>query len=389
VLSLVVTGTLLMRFAAIQTPNSFTLGRPPWLDYATIWDGYWYRIIATSGYPSVLPYGTDGHVAENAWAFMPAYPFLVRGLMSATGLSFDVVAVSVSILFGWGTVLLGRRMFVRYLPESAASFATLLLCVSPVAMMFQSAYAESMGLFFLALVLLLWEQRRFWLMIPVVVVLGFTRPAGLALALAMALYLAHRWWSTWRAGRLGTEDDDRLDDDRLTLRTAVPPIVVAVVSGLVGLAWPAIAWYVTGVPKAYTETELTWRAAFIGYKPLTVFLPWLQGIQWWWEFGIGIVAVLLAALIVGVFVLVFARSGRRLGLEMRAWSLGYFVYLLAIFFPQTSTARILLPMFPLLGVVALPRSTTYRVVLVVGSIGLQWVWMYYCWWVNGSDWSPP
>jgi hypothetical protein len=65
------------------------------------------------------------------------------------------------------------------------------------------------------------------------------------------------------------------------------------------------------------------------------------------------------------------------------------VYLLAVFFPQSSTWRILLPIAPLLGIVALPRSRLYRVVVVVLFLVLQWVWLDWCWWVDGYDWTPP
>ena len=48
------------------------------------------------------------------------------------------------------------------------------------------------------------------------------------------------------------------------------------------------------------------------------------------------------------------------GVDVRFWLASYALYLLAVFFPQSSTFRLLVPMFPLLGVVAqprLPRST--------------------------------
>jgi hypothetical protein len=374
VLARLLTGVLMMAYAHVQTQNSFTLAHPGYLDYASIWDGAWYRVIALNGYPSTLPIGTDGTVQENAWAFMPAYPFLIRAIMTVTGPgSFEFVAVGLSVVFGWGAVLLARKLFARFLRPGTATFAAVLLAVSPVSAMFQTAYAEAMGLFLLALALWLLVERRYWLMIPVVVVLGFTRPAGLAFALGMLVYLGFRM----------------LRRDDVSVRSFLPPFVVAVVSGLVGLAWPAIAWGVTGVQKAYTDTELVWRAAFIGQKPLTPFLGWAQGVDWWWGFGIRSVAVLLVITVVGTIVVLAFPVGRRLGIEMRSWSIGYFVYLLAVFFPQTSTPRILLPMFPLLAIVAMPRNVVYRVLLVVVSIVLQWVWLYWCWWINGSDWSPP
>ena len=131
-------------------------------------------------------------------------------------------------------------------------------------------------------------------------------------------------------------------------------MVVAVVSGLVGLAWPAIAWAVTGVPRAYTDTELAWRSSYIGWKDLVPFAPWVQGFGWWFRQPAG--TVLLVVVLVGFAAFVAMPAARRIGLELRLWSVAYLVYLLAVFFPQSSTWRILLPIAPLLGIVALPRS---------------------------------
>ncbi len=80
---------------------------------------------------------------------------------------------------------------------------------------------------------------------------------------------------------------------------------------------------------------------------------------------------------------------RRLGIEMRLWVVSYSLYLLAVFFPQSSTFRLLMPMFPLLGAVAQPRSRVYRVAVVAASLALQWGWLLVCWRVDGYDWTPP
>ena len=56
---------------------------------------------------------------------------------------------------------------------------------------------------------------------------------------------------------------------------------------------------------------------------------------------------------------------RRLGVDLRFWMLSYSLYLLAVFFPQSSTFRLLMPLSPLLGAVAQPRSRLYRACLVV------------------------
>ena len=372
-----VTGAMLLAFASVQAANSFTAAHPSYLSFASIWDGAWYRVIATGGYPSVLPVDAAGHVTENAWAFMPAYPFLVRGLMLLTGASFEAVAVSVSLVAGWGAALVFRRLVGRFLDDPRATFATVLFCVAPVSAVFQVAYAEAMGLFLLVVALLLMVDRRWWTMLPVVLLLGMTRPTGLAFALAVGLFLV-----VWAVRPAWVREPDRP-----TLRGALPPLVVAVVSGLVGLAWPAIAWAVTGMPKAYTDTELAWRSSYIGWGELVPFAPWVQGFGWWFRQPVG--GVLLALVLVGFAVFVFQPAARRIGLELRLWAVAYLVYLLAVFFPQSSTWRILLPIAPLLGIVALPRSRVYRVLLVAVCLGLQWTWLYYCWWVDGYDWTPP
>ncbi|KQO63163.1 hypothetical protein [Curtobacterium sp. Leaf261] len=374
VLTRIVTAGLLAGFARVQPLNQFTQASPTPLQFATIWDGAWYRYIAAAGYPSTLPIGTDGAVTQNAWAFMPAYPFFVHGIMLVTTASFEVVAVVVSLVCGWGAALLFRRLMGRFLDDRTATFATVLFCVAPVSAMFQVGYAESMGVFLLTLVLWLWGQRRFWAMLPVIVLLGLTRPTGLALALALVVSLVVRFV---RPG----------DHERMALRAFVPQAVAAVVSGVVGLAWPVIAWVVTGVPRAYTDTELAWRQSYIGRQELLPFAPWVQGFDWWFHEPAGI--ILLVVVLAGFAAFLLMPPARRIGPELRIWAGAYMVYLLAVFFPQSSTWRILMPLFPLLGVVALPRSRVYRVAMVIVSIALQWVWIYFCWWVDGYDWTPP
>ena len=120
VLARIVTTVMMHGFAAVQSANSFTSDHPSYLSFAAIWDGAWYRVIATGGYPSALPVDAAGHVTENAWAFMPAYPFLVRGLMLLTGASFEAVAVTVSLLAGLGAALVFRRLFGRFLDAPQA-----------------------------------------------------------------------------------------------------------------------------------------------------------------------------------------------------------------------------------------------------------------------------
>jgi hypothetical protein len=93
--------------------------------------------------------------------------------------------------------------------------------------------------------------------------------------------------------------------------------------------------------------------------------------------------------LVALAVLLLGPWGRRIGVDLRLWTLAYALYLLAVFFPQSSTFRLLMPMFPLLGVLAVPRSRLWRVGLVVLFAAGQWLWIDWCWWVDGYDWTPP
>jgi hypothetical protein len=265
------------------------------------------------------------------------------------------------------------RLMRLVLPSSAALFSVVLLCVAPLSPIMQVSYAESMAAFLLTVVLYLLLTRRYLVMLPVIAVLALTRPTGLALALALALHVIHRWMIRRR--------------EPFPPRERIASIAATMFSGLMGLAWPAIAWAATGSSSAYTDTELAWRASYIGYHALVPFSAWIQGAAFWMPGPLGIVVfVLLVALFA---TLLLTPAVRRLGADLRFWVLSYALYLLAVFFPQSSTFRLLMPLSPLLGAAAQPRSRIYRACLVVLFIAGQWGWIYLCWWSNGNDWTPP
>jgi hypothetical protein len=372
-LSRVVTTALVLALASVQGPNAWTGASPTYVDFANIWDGRWYNIVAGWGYPSVLPVDATGHVAENAWAFMPGYPSVVRLFMEVSGLPWAPVAVFVSLAFSLGTALVFYRLLIRVIDRSAALFAVVLFCVAPLSPILQFGYAESMYLFLLTVALLLLVDRRYALLFPVIAVMALTRPSGLAFALAMGLHVVHRWFTRRR--------------DPFPMGERVLAASVAVFSGVMGLAWPAAAWAVTGSITAYTDTELAWRAPYIGHTELIPFTAWFQSGVWWLGMPLGIVAV--AALVVAFALALFAPAVKRLGVDLRFWLASYGLYLLAVFFPQSSTFRLLMPMFPILGAVAQPTSRLYRVAIVVLCIAGQWAWLLICWGVDGADWTPP
>lgn len=373
VVSRLVTTAILLWFAARQPANAWTGAHPGYFDFAKMWDGHWYFIIALGGYPSELPITDTGHVGESAWAFMPVYPFLVRALMFLTGLDFQTLAVVVSVAFALGTALMFYKLMNLVLPGGTALFAVVLYCFAPLSPLLQVAYAESMHAFFLTFALYLLLKRDYWRLLPVVLVMSLTRPSGLAFALAMGLHVIHRWVTRER--------------DPYPRRDIVASVTVGAFSVFCGFAWLVIAGVVTGSPTAYTDTELAWRSAYIGYQQLIPLTPWILGANFWVPGPLGV--VLLVALVLAFAALMFTRPVRRLGPDIRFWVASYVLYLLAVFFPQSSTIRLLLPVFPLWGALAQPRSWIYRLALVGLCVAGQIGWVYIAWWVDGYDWTPP
>ncbi|WP_307807368.1 hypothetical protein [Naasia sp. SYSU D00948] len=366
--------TIALAFTAGQlTPQSRAGADPDFFSYSALWDGYWYWYIAAVGYPTELPLDAAGYVAENQWAFMPVYPFLVSALAALSGAWWPVAAFTVSLLFGFGAAVLLYRLFLLRLDEDQAFFGVVIFSVSPLSFIFQMAYAEAMHTFLLVLALYLLIRRKWGWLFPVTAVMALTRPSGLAFALTLALY-----WLVRLVQR---------DRDPFPRREQVVVGGLAVFSGVMGLFWPAAAWIATGSITAYTDTELAWRAPIIGHQHLVPFAPWFQAFDFYLGAPLGAIVVVL---IVGAFALsLVLPSVRRLGVEMRLWVVSYALYLLAVFFPQSSTFRLLIPMFPLAGALAQPRSVLYRISVIVVSLVLQFGWLWLTWGPVSSWWTVP
>jgi hypothetical protein len=376
--SRVVTTGLLLYFASQQQSNAWTSASPGYFDFARIWDGHWYYIIAMTGYPAELPLTEDGLVGESAWAFMPAYPFLVRVLMLLTGADFGVVAVVVSTGCALGAAVMFYKLMSLVLPESAVLFSVVLFCVAPLSPILQVAYAESMYLLLLTLALYFLLQRRYALLFPVVLVMSLTRPSGLAFALALLMHVVYRWMT--RA------------TDPFTRAERILTVLLGLFSAFMGVAWLLIAAAVTGSLSAYTDTEMAWRSAYGDFGDFVPFAGWFQGAEFWaqwWGIPAAVPTLLLIAGIVAFFAFLFTPPVRRLGVDLRFWGASYALYLLAVFFPQSSTFRLLMPLFPLLGAFALPTSRAYRVGMVVLGLVGQWAWIQLGWRVDDYDWTPP
>ncbi|KRF30798.1 hypothetical protein ASG83_07970 [Yonghaparkia sp. Soil809] len=381
--SRIVSTGILLHVASRQPANAWTPAQPGYFDFARLWDGTWYWIIAAGGYPDDIPRDEAGLATENAFAFMPVYPFVVRGVMVLTGLEFAAAAVAVSVVAGAVAAMLFHRLVRTWLDERAALLATALLCLAPISPILQVAYAESLHLAMLLGALLLLLERRYAPLAVLVTIMALTRPSGLAFALALAPLLAWRW----RRHRRGLEP--------FPVRERVELAAVTVIAGLAGLAWPGIVALATGDLTGYTDTELAWRRPYVGPVELVPFTAWWQGARWWLGETAG--PVVLALVLVAASASFALPQMRRMPVAIRCWIIAYAVYLLAVFFPQSSTFRLLLPLAPALGALAAGalavRPRWLRALIVVTmlavSIAGQYGWVHIAWWVDGIDWTPP
>ena len=373
-----VSTAFLLFYAGNQSDNAWTSAAPSLFDFSSLWDGRRYNIIAVSGYPSELPRTDDGHVGENQWAFLPVFPGLARTLM-AFGVDWNIAGIAISLAAGLGASFYLFRLIAVFASPSQALFTVTLFSVAPTSPMLQLAYAESLQMFLIAVSLYYLTQHRFGLVLVFGTVLAFTRPGALALALTVVLHGVVRFIHRSR--------------EPFPRSARVTVLLTAVWLSVVGLAWPVIAGIVTGTPSAYFDTELAWRSAYIGYVELVPFTPWILGAQWWaqmqWNVPELWAFVALGVVVVGGILLLLLPAARRLGTDIRLWCLSYGLYVLAVFFPQSSTFRILAPLFPGLGILAAPQSRVYRISLVGAFLIAQFFWIGAAWAVSDYDWTPP
>ncbi|HWS50076.1 MAG TPA: hypothetical protein VN241_03615, partial [Microbacterium sp.] len=64
-------------------------------------------------------------------------------------------------------------------------------------------------------------------------------------------------------------------------------------------------------------------------------------------------------------------------------------YLLAVFFPQSSTFRLLVPLSALWGAVAVPRSRGWRIGILVACLVGQWLWIHHVYALGNTFWQVP
>jgi hypothetical protein len=347
--------------------------------YVLAWDAQWYWLIAVEGYPTQLPRTEDGDVAQNAWAFMPLFPMLARIVGTPLG-SWGAGAFLVALAAGYLCCLVLRDVLKDRIGESAALWAVVFFAAAPIAPLLQIGYAESLFLLFVLLGIRALQRRRYGWLYAIVPLMGFTRPGVLAFALLIGLFGIWRLFARRR--------------EALRVAEIVHIVALGALATLIGFAWPAIAALATGEGDAYFETELAWRRLWVGDAgAFSPFEGWFQAADFWFtQWGAGPVvgiAVAIAIVIAIAALLLFEPHVRRLGVENRLWAASYVLYLLAVFFPQSSAFRLLFPLSPLWGALAVPRSLIWRVGVLVVALAGQWWWIWNMFGLGQMFWQIP
>ena len=379
-----------------QGPSPWGEGPLGYLEMLGMWDSGWYEQIAHHGYPEQLPVDAEGRVRQNPWAFYPLFPLSARGLMAVTGWGYPAAGGLLALLCG-AVLTLGLYLLFRQAPAAArgdhhpvsvlkplvlpvreadqrALWAAALVLLTPVSVILQIPYAEVLGATLLTWFFVLLLAQRVGAAALLLVLVCLSRPVGVPLAAALGL-----WWC-W------TVIQRRHEGWATALLTGKRWLMLALLGCAAALSWPAIAWAYTGRIDAYTATETAWRGA-----DLAPLLPWWTQAQHYLGPAGPLILLILLVLFAGA--MISAPVLRTLPRLMRLWCWSYLVYLLIFLFPQSSTFRLLLPLFPLaLPMAEVSESRAYRVLLLIGAALGQLIWVGWLWhWKElpgGGDYPP-
>lgn len=341
-------------------PDSERLGT--FLDYLTGWDADRYGQIAASGYPMSLPMNVAGDILPNNWAFLPVFPSMVRVLSDATGLGWQIIAVAISVAAGLGATWLLFVLLRTVTTPKSAWWATVIFSFAPLSFLLVLGYSEGLFMMLMFGSLILALKRQYLWILPIGLIAAYTRPGVLALALGLGIVFAVRFF--------------RRRTDPFPFREWGALFVTGVSLAAAGLSWNHIAQAVTGTHNAYIRTELGWWIDYVGNDDFLPFTPWFR--QAGTHLGV-IGIVLVIAVLVGFAALIWSRPVRRLGLVVVAYGFSYGLYLFAVFLPQQSTFRLIMPMSPLLGDERFSSTPRRRTAIIAGCLVLQVVAILLLW----------
>jgi hypothetical protein len=344
-----------------QAPVAWTGPHPNYFSMTVLWDGFWYRQIAESGYPPVLPLNAvTGAVQQNAFAFYPGFPMMSRALMTVTGLGFPVVGSTLALLLGFGAAAVMGLLLLDRVGATVALAAVGVYAACPVSPSFQIAYTESLAILLLCGFLWAVSKESWILSSGSALLIGLSKAMALPLAVVALVAVFLRW--------------RRRSQDPITARQGWSMLAALGSCGAAGLLWPVIVSVSVGSPLAYTETMGAWSVD----GSVQLLRPWLEYV------AVPRNAVEVAVGLAIIIAMTIGPWAHRLGTELRTWTLAYTGYLILVDAPSSSLFRHLLPLFPLTVVLVgggwrdrPPRWIGWRTgfLIVLGLVGqVWWVW---------------
>lgn len=157
-------------------------------------DAYWYKGIASKGYPRVytkrdLGYSEGADFKQSAWAFFPFYPALNAFTVKITGLNYDLSALIWSIFFSAFSIL-GFYWLANdfYKDESMALFSALMMFSFPFSFYYSMFYTEALYLTFTVYSFLAISNKRLIVLSILLIPLTLVRPNGVIILVPLYIY---------------------------------------------------------------------------------------------------------------------------------------------------------------------------------------------------------
>jgi hypothetical protein len=214
-----------------------------------VWDGRWYRMIATRGY-FLLP----GHPGPGAFfpqsdpAFFPLLPLGLRGL-HALGLPLNIAGFLLSNLGFLIGLLALERVGRSFLPADEARRAAVYAALFPFSFVFSMVYPEGLVFAAIALAYLLAVRERWFASAAFAALAAIGRPQGLFLLLPLAALARSRWRSLSPRSRSGA-----------VAAILAPPAALA--------SFSLYLWQEEGDPLAWSKAEHGWQRSFSFSGPM-------------------------------------------------------------------------------------------------------------------------
>ena len=327
---------------------------------------------STAATPQTIPRNDDGTAQPNQWAFYPVFPLLARLLSNVTGLAWarlgchcghgggpgrgldDLRPVQALRLTPNGPVGCGLLCHVPHFPGAAGSLRRIIGHVLPGRCAVPADQAQLLG-----------GHARGG---P----LCLSRPAGAPFAAVVGIHLLLRFWHR--------------KSDPFPARDMLSGALLAALSVVMAFCLDLHCLVVDGGPDRLHGhgNSLARRGA----GPVQALVRRRRGL------GGSVLGPAAAGAAGGAGRAVSELQGRAaIGRDLRIWCGMYLLYLMAVLHPQSSTFRMLLPLFPLaLAAAFISTSKAYRWSVLVMFGVLQIVWVVWLWQFaaisTGQAWPP-